>query len=100
MLSGQQDSNLRPPAPKAGALAGLRYAPIFSKNFFLIIGFWRCKISQSINITKLLSKNIFSKTDPNVHHPIFALIHILLQSLNIKRLLIFHTSENSQASFC
>jgi hypothetical protein len=28
-LSGQQDSNLRPPAPKAGALAGLRYAPIF-----------------------------------------------------------------------
>ncbi len=26
-LSGQQDSNLRPPAPKAGALAGLRYTP-------------------------------------------------------------------------
>lgn len=34
MLSGQQDSNLRPPAPKAGALAGLRYAPIDLKNFF------------------------------------------------------------------
>ncbi len=28
VLSGQQDSNLRPPAPKAGALAGLRHAPI------------------------------------------------------------------------
>ena len=27
MLSGRQDSNLRPPAPKAGAIAGLRYAP-------------------------------------------------------------------------
>ena len=25
--SGQKDSNLRPPAPKAGALAGLRHAP-------------------------------------------------------------------------
>ncbi len=28
--SGWQDSNLRPPAPKAGALTGLRYTP---KNF-------------------------------------------------------------------
>ncbi len=26
-MSGRQDSNLRPPAPKAGALTGLRYAP-------------------------------------------------------------------------
>ena len=34
-LSGQQDLNLRPPAPKAGALAGLRYAP--NANFKLII---------------------------------------------------------------
>ena len=41
-LSGYQDSNLGPPAPKAGALTGLRYTPkaLFSKamqryNFFL-----------------------------------------------------------------
>ena len=27
-MSGQQELNLRPPAPKAGALAGLRHAPI------------------------------------------------------------------------
>ena len=27
--SGLQDSNLRPPAPKAGALTGLRYTPKF-----------------------------------------------------------------------
>ena len=27
VLSGQKDSNLRPPAPKAGALAGLRHTP-------------------------------------------------------------------------
>ena len=26
-MSGQKDSNLRPPAPKAGALAGLRHTP-------------------------------------------------------------------------
>jgi hypothetical protein len=31
-MSGWQDSNLRPPAPKAGALTGLRYTP----NFILI----------------------------------------------------------------
>ena len=28
ILSGWQDSNLRPPAPKAGAITGLRYTPI------------------------------------------------------------------------
>ena len=27
ILSGWQDSNLRPPAPKAGAMTGLRYTP-------------------------------------------------------------------------
>ena len=31
-LSGYQDSNLGPPAPKAGALTGLRYTPFC--NFF------------------------------------------------------------------
>ena len=30
-LSGYQDSNLGPPAPKAGALTGLRYTP-FARN--------------------------------------------------------------------
>jgi hypothetical protein len=28
MWSGWQDSNLRPPAPKAGAITGLRYTPM------------------------------------------------------------------------
>ena len=28
LVSGWQDSNLRPPAPKAGAMTGLRYTPI------------------------------------------------------------------------
>ena len=34
ILSGWQDSNLRPPAPKAGAMTGLRYTPID----FIIVG--------------------------------------------------------------
>ena len=29
-MSGYQDSNLGPPAPKAGALTGLRYIPNLS----------------------------------------------------------------------
>ncbi|MDB5282150.1 MAG: hypothetical protein JWO06_1225 [Bacteroidota bacterium] len=36
-MSGYQDSNLGPPAPKAGALTGLRYTPncfIYFKSFF------------------------------------------------------------------
>ncbi len=31
-LSGRRDLNSGPPAPKAGALAELRYAPIFEKK--------------------------------------------------------------------
>ncbi len=36
MMSGRQDSNLRPPGPKPGAMTGLRYAPNYTtylKNF-------------------------------------------------------------------
>ena len=31
-MSGRQDSNLRPPGPKPGAMTGLRYAP---KNYII-----------------------------------------------------------------
>ena len=49
-LSRWQDLNLRPPAPKAGALTGLRYTSIINKasklnNIYIFI--------QSIIITKL-----------------------------------------------
>ena len=37
--SGQKDSNLRPPAPKAGALAGLRHTP--KKKTIFIVFFLR-----------------------------------------------------------
>ena len=38
--SGYQDSNLGPPAPKAGALTGLRYIP---NNFKCFVFQKRCK---------------------------------------------------------
>ena len=31
-MSGRQDSNLRPPGPKPGAMTGLRYIPILAIN--------------------------------------------------------------------
>ncbi len=43
LMSGWQDSNLRPPAPKAGAITGLRYTPrwlsVAIKNFVGVAGF-------------------------------------------------------------
>ena len=33
VMSGWQDSNLRPPGPKPGAMTGLRYIPNWSSNF-------------------------------------------------------------------
>ena len=32
LLSGWQDSNLRPPGPKPGAMTGLRYTPKIKKR--------------------------------------------------------------------
>ena len=44
-VSGYQDSNLGPPAPKAGALAGLRYAPI-------------CKTTSLFNLSGYQDSNL------------------------------------------
>ena len=32
LVSGRQDSNLRPPGPKPGAITGLRYAPKYHNS--------------------------------------------------------------------
>ena len=45
-LSGRRDSNPRPPAPKAGALTGLRYAPLQIRLF----PFCECKGNNFILI--------------------------------------------------
>ena len=41
-LSGWQDSNLRPPAPKAGAITELRYTPNASANIVFILNIRVC----------------------------------------------------------
>ena len=49
--SGRQDSNLRPPAPKAGAITGLRYAPSllsFKKRLAPLFLIFRSKIMASL----------------------------------------------------
>ena len=37
LLSGWQDSNLRPPAPKAGAITGLRYTPNWLSVYWVFV---------------------------------------------------------------
>ena len=39
LLSGWQDSNLRPPAPKAGAITELRYTPKAVANIALFLAY-------------------------------------------------------------
>ena len=53
--SGYQDSNLGPPAPKAGTLTGLRYTPCYGKKIIIK------KIISFFNRHYILYQNIFSK---------------------------------------
>ncbi len=55
LLSGWQDSNLRPPAPKAGAITGLRYTPKASANIKTINRFSKCFLV----LIKLILASIF-----------------------------------------
>ena len=60
LLSGYQDSNLGPPAPKAGALTGLRYTP-FLLSLSVVVSQMRCKGSDYIFISKLFQIKICFK---------------------------------------
>ncbi len=60
LLSGWQDSNLRPPAPKAGAITELRYTPKTDANIVLFLVY--------ININKFYFKIIFFNLLNNVFH--------------------------------
>ena len=55
LLSGYQDSNLGPPAPKAGALTGLRYTP----NALALLTFASAKIETIFYLCKNFAKNIY-----------------------------------------
>ena len=55
-MSGRRDSNPRPPAPKAGALTGLRYAPYYLEIVFYLKS--DAKVLLFFIPTKPFAKNI------------------------------------------
>ena len=59
-VSGWQDSNLRPPAPKAGALTGLRYTP----NYILFCGERGIRTPGTSFPVRMFSKHVVSATHP------------------------------------
>ena len=67
-MSGWQDSNLRPPAPKAGAMTGLRYTPmVFAKinkfNLFIAVrGGFEPPVRSPV---RQFSKLVVSATHPS-----------------------------------
>ena len=83
-MSGWQDSNLRPPAPKAGALTGLRYTPstVIEKPFdssFLNSGL---ELQSVGTITTPKSGNQFPRLSGR-SEPRFACIMLLQANFNI-----------------
>lgn len=54
LKSGRQDSNLRPPGPKPGAITGLRYAP----KPLLLIALAGCKNKGGNFIRKIFKQII------------------------------------------
>ena len=55
-MSGRRDSNPRPPAPKAGALTRLRYAPYYLEIMFYLKS--DAKVLLFFILTKPFAKNI------------------------------------------
>ena len=55
-MSGRRDSNPRPPAPKAGALTELRYAPYYLEIMFYLKS--DAKVLLFFILTKPFAKNI------------------------------------------
>lgn len=47
IVSGRQDSNLRPPGPKPGAMTGLRYAP--NKNALFQFDYRTLSVLPQVN---------------------------------------------------
>ena len=78
--SGRQDSNLRPPGPKPGAMTGLRYAP---SNF--------CGVAESKGFeplvqfpVRLFSKQVLSATQATLQCNICKSFCSVIASANIE----------------
>ena len=65
--SGQRDLNPRPPAPKAGALAKLRYAPFSDKDYS--IGFLLYSQAYSYNFLNCILELFSIRTLNFLHSP-------------------------------
>ena len=59
ILSGYQDSNLGPPAPKAGALTGLRYIPLLLNCGAKVLLFFNPANFFATFLQKLLILSLF-----------------------------------------
>ena len=64
-MSGYQDSNLGPPAPKAGALTGLRYTP----NGVIVYSALRKAEGEGFEPSVQLPVRQFSKLVVSATHP-------------------------------
>ena len=81
-MSGYQDSNLGPPAPKAGALTGLRYIP--KKIQFNSITNFLPKALQRYNF--ILNLQSFSRKKITIKIKIFLTLYnrLIYKHLNLK----------------
>ena len=64
-VSGRQDSNLRPPGPKPGAMTGLRYIPNRPKPIL----FFRCAVRAGFEPAVQFPVRQFSKLVVSASHP-------------------------------
>ena len=53
-VSGREDLNLRPPAPHAGALAGLRHAPMNVRHYNSLPRIYQISVSQHVGGRRLV----------------------------------------------
>ena len=64
--SGRQDSNLRPPAPKAGALAKLSYAPVVTGWMLNRLGQAKNPATADEQTSASLADNAASRATPRI----------------------------------
>ena len=81
LKSGRQDSNLRPPGPKPGAMTGLRYAP---NNFFFGVAESKGFEPLVQFPIRLFSKQVLSATQATLQCNIYKSFCSVIASANIK----------------
>ena len=96
LSSGYQDSNLGPPAPKAGALTGLRYTPRSSPKGLLhsrlasvcYFSFSGCKGREFLNTLQIFSSLFLKKVEFTPFLPLFGRSQNTIYNVRIANLVI------------